>query len=101
MDALTFLDKAAKSKPQPLYVLTGDEAFLKRQALDALEKLLLGDADPSLAWSVLPVTADWSTARAELDTLPFLSPRRVVVVEQADPFVTRHRAALEKYVGQP
>src|SRR5205814_115297 len=44
---------------------------------------------------------DWSTVRAELDTLPFLSPRRVVVVEAADPFVTRHRAQLEKYVGQP
>src|SRR5262249_43467628 len=29
------------------------------------------------------------------------SPRRLVVVENADPFVTRHRAALEKYVSQP
>jgi DNA polymerase-3 subunit delta len=101
MDALTFLNKAAKAKPQPLYVLVGDEAFLKRQALDALEKHLLGDADPAFAWTVLPITAGWSTVRAELDTLPFLSPRRVVVVEQADPFVTDHRATLEKYVGQP
>src|SRR4051812_22635307 len=101
MDALTFLDKPAKAKPQPLYLLAGDEAFLKRQILDALEKLLLGDAAPAFAWTTLPVTADWSTVRAELDTLPFLSPRRVVAVEQADPFVTRYRAALEKYVGQP
>jgi len=31
-----------------------------------------------------------------VDTLPFLSPRRLVVVESADPFVTRHRADLEK-----
>jgi DNA polymerase-3 subunit delta len=100
MDALPFLDKPGK--PQPVYVLPGDEAFLKRQVLAALEPLLLGDADPAFAWSVLPgATADWSAVRAELDTLPFLSPRRVVVIDQADPFVTRFRAALEKYVGQP
>ncbi len=101
MDALTFLDKAAKSKPQPVYVLAGDEAFLKRQVTAALEPLLLGDADPAFAWTTHPPAVDWSTVRADLDTLPFLSPRRVVAVEQADPFVTRHRAALEKYVGQP
>jgi DNA polymerase-3 subunit delta len=102
MDALTFLDKAAKAKPQPLYVLPGDEAFLKRQVYAALEKLLLGDADPAFAWSALPgATVDWSAVRADLDTLPFLSPRRVVVIEQADPFVTQHRAVLEKYVAAP
>src|SRR4051812_34508832 len=101
MDALPFLDKAAKAKPQPVYVLAGDETFLKRQTLAALERVLLGDADPAFAWSVLPPTADWSAVRADLDTLPFLSPRRVVVIDQADPFVTRYRAALEKYVAAP
>jgi DNA polymerase-3 subunit delta len=102
MDALTFLDKSAKAKPQPLYVLPGDEDFLKRQVLAALTLRLLGDADPAFALATFPGDkADWSTVRAELDTLPFLSPRRVVVVEAADPFVTRHRAQLEKCVGQP
>src|SRR5262245_45345268 len=102
MDALTFLDKAGKSKPQPVYVLAGDEAFLKRQALDALQALLLGDADPAFACTTYPgPTADWSTVRADLDTVPFLGPRRVVVIEQADPFITRHRPTLEKYVAQP
>ena len=40
---------------------------------------------------------DWSVVRADLDTLPFLSPRRVVVIDKADPFVTRYRPTLEKY----
>ena len=44
---------------------------------------------------------DVSTVRNDLDTLPFLAPARVVVVEQADGFVTEHRAALEKYVAAP
>src|SRR5436309_13529861 len=102
MNALTFLDKAAKAKPQPLYVLPGDEDFLKRQVFAALTPRLLGDADPAFALATFPGDkADWSSVRAELDTLPFLSPRRVVVVEQADPFVTKARPLLEKYVGQP
>ncbi len=102
MDALAFLDKAAKAKPQPVYVLAGDEPFLKRQALAALDAVLLGDADPDFARTTHPgPTADWSAVRADLDTLPFLSPRRVVVIDQADPFVTKYRAALEKYAAEP
>src|SRR5438874_10862885 len=102
MDALQFLDRAAKAKPQPLYAVTGDEAFLKREVLAALKTLLLGYADADFAWSAMPGDrAEWSAVRSELDTLPFLSPRPVVVVESADPFVTRFRATLEKYPGQP
>ncbi len=102
MDALAFLDKVAKAKPQPVYVLAGDEAFLKRQVLDALETLLLDDADPAYALtSVAGDTAEWSAIRSELATLPFLSPRRVVVIEAADTFVTDHRPQLERYVADP
>ena len=36
MDSLTFLERPPKGKPQPLYVLHGDEDFLKRRVLDTL-----------------------------------------------------------------
>jgi DNA polymerase III subunit delta len=102
MDALHFIEKSAKSKPQPIYVLHGDEAFLKRQSLTALDALLLGEADPEFARIAIPgATAEWSAVRSELDTLPFLSPCRVVVIDQADPFVTNYRVVLEKYVAAP
>src|SRR5262245_52781856 len=102
MDALAFLERASKSKPQPIYAVSGDEAFLKRQVLSALQPLLLGDADPAFAWSSTPGDqANWSTIRGELETLPFLSPRRVVVVESADTFVSQYRTALEKYAAAP
>ena len=35
----------------------------------------------------------------DLDTVPFFFPRRLVVVENADPFVTQYRAELETKVG--
>lgn len=99
MDALPFL---AKPKKQPVYALYGDEDFLKRRVRDAIIALVLGDADPSFAVSGYPGDRlDFSTVRNDLDTLPFLAPVRVVVVEQADAFVTEHRPALEKYVTAP
>ena len=102
MDALEFIGQSRTGKPQPVYVLFGDEDFLKRQVRADIEPMLLEDADPAFALSTYPGdTANWSTIRGELDTLPFLSPRRVVVVEQADSFVSVHRPQLEKYVAKP
>lgn len=102
MDGLAFLDKPPKAAPQPVYALTGDEEFLKRQVRERLQERLLGDADPAFAVSSYSGDqADWKLVRNELDTLPFLSPLRVVVIEQADPFVTKFRPALENYFTAP
>jgi DNA polymerase-3 subunit delta len=102
MDSLAFLETAAKSEPRPVYVLHGDESFLKRQVLIALRELVLGKEADAFGLSTHEGDrADLSVVRGELETLPFLSPRRLVVIDNADPFVTKYRAALEKYVGQP
>src|SRR5262249_13837502 len=42
MDSLAFLDNVTKAKPQPVYAVYGDEAFLKRRVLLALRALVLG-----------------------------------------------------------
>jgi DNA polymerase-3 subunit delta len=110
MDALQFLDKAAKAKRQPIYALIGDEDFLKRRVRDAIIASLLGDADPAFAVSVYSGDKlDFSTIRNDLDTPSFLAPCRIVVVEDADKkphpaveaFISQHRAALEKYAAKP
>jgi DNA polymerase-3 subunit delta len=102
MDSLAFLDKAGKQKVQPVYVLHGDEDFLKRQVLAALQGLVLGQPGDSFGLSThAGDRATFADVHDEVQTLPFLGPRRLVVVENADPFVTRHRPALEKYVTNP
>ncbi len=102
MDSLTFLQSVAKAKPRPIYVLHGDEQFLKRRAQAALRTLVLGPDDDGFGVSNRDGDkANWAEIRDELETLPFLSPRRLVVVERADPFVTRERSRLEKYFAEP
>jgi DNA polymerase-3 subunit delta len=101
MDGMSFLQSPTK-KPQPIYALTGDEAFLKRLVLDVLRRLLLGEEDNPFGWSVhAGDRATYSAVINELTTLPFLGSRRVVVVDGADLFVQEHRARLEKYVAAP
>jgi len=102
MDALAFLERSAKAKPLPIYVLAGDEPFLQRLALDALKKSLLGEGEDAFGLSSYGGDkAEYATVRSDLETLPFLSPRRVVVVSDADPFVTKYRSSLERYFAKP
>src|SRR5260370_38142348 len=62
--------------------------------------MLRNDAGPAFGVRSYPGDeADWVVIRSELATLPFLSPCRVVVVEQADAFVTAFRPQLENYLG--
>jgi DNA polymerase-3 subunit delta len=102
MDCLSFLEQASASKLQPVYVLFGDEEFLRRQARAAIQSQVLGTPEDSFGLSVHDgEKASFADVHDDLDSLPFLSSRRLVVVENADPFVTRCRAALEKYVASP
>jgi DNA polymerase-3 subunit delta len=102
MDAFAFIQRKPSGKPQPVYVVHGDEDFLKRQALAALRRWIAGGDEGGMGYSSYPGDkADFATIHDELRTLPFLSTSRLVVVDNADPFVTKHREALEKYVKSP
>jgi len=102
MDSLSFLEGGGSGKLQAVYVLHGDEDFLKRQVLAVLRTLVFGPDGDDFGLSTHPGdTATFAAVHDELQTLPFLAPRRLVVVENADPFVSNHRAALENYVSQP
>src|SRR5438874_8045291 len=103
MDALTFLEQSSRAAAQPVHVVYGDEDFLRRQVLAALRRVVLGpDEEASVGLSSYPGDrAVWSAVHDELLTLPFLCPRRLVVVENADAFVSAHRPQLEKYAQAP
>src|SRR5262245_36760867 len=102
MESLAFLEISAKGKPQPIYVLNGDEDFLKRQVVVALRQRIFGGEENEFSLSIhRGDRATFAVVFGELQTLPFLRPYRLVMVEAADPFVTRHRGLLEKYVGEP
>jgi DNA polymerase-3 subunit delta len=97
MDALAFL---AKPTHGPLAVVHGDEPFLKRHVIRALRQRALGDdaGDQSVS-TYQGDKATFAEVFDDLETLPFFDPKRVVLVENADPFVTKYRGELEKKVA--
>jgi DNA polymerase-3 subunit delta len=102
MDGSTFLEAANAGSLEPIYVVHGDEDFLKRRVLLKLRQICFGDEGECLGWTVLEGDrAEFAAVRDELSTLGFLSEHRLVQVSQADKFVTNHRAQLEKYAAEP
>ena len=102
MDALAFLDTKKLQEFYPLYVLYGDERFLQQAALRKLKTLLLpGEGDDFSLCQYHGDTTDLARVRDDLDTIPFTSPRRLVVIDEADGFVSKYRKQLEKYVAHP
>jgi DNA polymerase-3 subunit delta len=101
MDALAFLQRKTIPKHH-FYVLSGDEEFLLYQVRRKLLAFLLPPAELELALVVFAGDqVAWSTVRNELETVPFVGPCRIVIIEQADPFISAQRSALEQLVAQP
>src|ERR1700677_3756146 len=101
MDCFVYLDAADSAKAQPLYVLHGDEDFLKRQVLKKLRRCVFGaDVDEAPVSVVAGDKATFADVFDELDTVGLFTARRLVIVENADPFVSKHRTQLEERVGK-
>jgi DNA polymerase-3 subunit delta len=102
MDGLAFLEKAGSVKLQPVYVLHGDEDFLKRQVVAVLRTSIFGSKGDDFGFSSYEgEIASFTAIRNELETLPFTGSRRLIVVDSADSFVTKFRGNLEKYLTEP
>ncbi len=102
VSAVDFLAEAAPGEVPPVVALFGDDGFLKRLALHELKQRIAG-GDPEFAATELAgPTALPRDVFDELSTLSlFGGGRRVVVIDDADDFVTRYRDKLENYVARP
>ena len=102
MRALEFLRDPSGPARQAVYVVYGDDLFLRRETAGAIVRAILGEeADEMAVRRFEGNSASLADVLDELRTLPFFSKRRVVLVEDADPFVTKNRKELEAHVEAP
>jgi DNA polymerase-3 subunit delta len=73
---------------------------LKSTALNWLRSVILNDDETGLT-RFAGKDADLQTVSDELRTVSMWGDRRLVVVEDADEFVTKYRPGLEKYAQAP
>lgn len=99
--AFDYLSATERFPPASVCAVFGDERFLKRLVLNQLrERALAGDSDLPFS-SFDGEEAEWRDVLDELSTLSLFSDcRRLVMVDQADSFISRYRPQLEQYVSQ-
>jgi DNA polymerase-3 subunit delta len=103
LDALTYLTEPEKHVPEGVCAVYGDDAFLKTEVLTALRKQLVGSDDGEFGLSVFAGReVQLRDVRDALSSVSlFGDGQRVVVIEDADTFVSDHRPELEDYVARP
>jgi DNA polymerase-3 subunit delta len=97
--AVEFL-KQPPAQLAPIVVLSGGQRHLKHAVLGVLRKQIIDDDDTSLTQFQGPETT-YQKVADELHTVSMWGDCRLVVVEDADDFVSNHRPALEKLVDKP
>jgi DNA polymerase III subunit delta len=102
MQALEFLRDPSSPGVKPVYVVYGDDVYLRHESLAAISRVSLAGEDADMAITRFAGDrASLSDVLDEVRTLPFLSRRRIAIVEEAESFVTAHRKELEAYVEHP
>ncbi len=85
-----------------VFVVCGPETFLKLQAINEIADRVLGGMDRGLALSEHDgETAKLADVLDDLRTLPFLTERRLIVLRDADDFISEYRDKLEQYLENP
>lgn len=100
MHATEYLRNPEQRTIGSIVVTYGAERFLRQNAIQAVIRSVLGDDDAGLT-RLDGRTADLASVLDELRTISMWGDRRLVIVEEADEFVSNHRAELERYVEKP
>src|SRR5689334_7761632 len=102
MRELEWLRDPSSLPAKPVYVIHGEDLYLKRESLQTVVRTVAGERDGDAAVTRFEGnSASLADILDELRMLPFFSKQRVVVVNEADSFVTRHRKDIEGYVEAP
>ena len=101
--ALDFLAKPESVRVAGVCAVFGDDAFLKSEVLSALRRLVLSGKESEFGLTTF--SGKEARLRDVRDALSSVSlfgdGQRLVIVEEADPFVSEYRGELEEYVASP
>jgi len=103
VSALDYLAQPSKHPAGGVCAVFGDEAFLKSEVLATLRRQVLGSEEGEFSLKVFDGCQ--AQFRDVIDALATVSlfgdGGRLVIVEDADPFVSEYREQLEDYVARP
>jgi DNA polymerase III subunit delta len=100
MHATEFLAAKDPALPSSVLVMYGPERYFRHEIMHRIPGASGEDAELSLT-RLSGDTAQIRDVMAELKTVSMFGDHRIVLIEDADDFVSANRIALEKYVVQP
>lgn len=87
---MKFLKEDIKNKQfKQLYLLCGEESYLKRTYKNELKKAIAGEEDTMNYSYFEGKSIDWNAVTDLADTLPFFAERRLIVIENSGLFKTQ------------
>jgi DNA polymerase-3 subunit delta len=102
MLAIDYISSPAGHKTGPVVVVYGKERFLKLEAIKEVTNVVLGPESDDLSLTRLPgADLELKTVVDSLLTVSMWNPRQVVLVEDADEFVSNYREGVEAYLDRP
>ena len=103
-----FAKRKAHGEPLPIYVLRGSDPYLLDKGRHIVRERAIGQAEPGMALLELDgADAQLADVLDALRTMPFLAPRRLVSIRNADAFFAANnqgehkRDAILKYLDEP
>lgn len=95
-------NKLEEGDIRPLYLFQGEEEFLMEEALDLLKEKVLGSRASDFNFEKFYGKETRATdILSSAETTPFLSPRRLLLVKEADLLPSADLDALADYATQP
>ncbi len=101
MHATEFLKSTETRPPGPIVALFGGERFLKQAVLARVVQQVLGAGDEAQPTRLAGKNLDLASVVDALLTVSMYNPRSLIVVEDADDFVSECRQGLERYLERP
>ena len=100
-----FLLNPTRNEFGSVVVLYGDDRYMKQEAIKAIEPIVLGEEEDTSITRFdgkrLQTDLSPSALFDELKTVSMWGDKRLVIVDEAEKFVTAYRARLEKYLEAP
>jgi DNA polymerase-3 subunit delta len=101
MDAQKFYRDLEKGQLAPLYFLFGEEPYLLNQSVERFKFAVLNEGAIDFNYSFFYASdADITVVRDAVETLPMMSPRRLVVLKEAQELNDKEWAALEPLIEE-
>lgn len=97
-----FLQHLKENKISPVYLFSGEEDYLKQEALKKIERTLLNAENKELNYNSYSASDTPPKAIiATLATVPFLAEKRLIVVENIDDWKEKGEQQIIDYLDKP